>query len=368
MASATRAEPLSAPLAARVLEQAFERADRHRASALGLLGVTAVVGLLGFGADGAPVVHGLLAAWWLLHVAWAVSVRAAFPSGVCQKVEVAVEFVAAFATVGAASAEAELANAVWLIPFARAVAWLPRRPARVIAARWSLIGAHLAVALHLVSTGTLPGAAVIVALLLGQVLTLNVSTQLMQQRLELEAETQTLHAELERAALGREHDRIARELHDGVGADLVALMLALRARGPQVEAFTQQVLTLLEELRSVVWAIRGGRGSLAEFEKLVRARARIALPATHIDTTLPLLQRGQGVEPQAALAMLAAVTAVLERATAPATLTVALEGIPSLAVTLHFPVVEAPDLSTLAPPGAPVSVTANASQIRLELR
>lgn len=367
MAAATRAEVLSAQVAARDIEEAFEVADRRRASTSGVLGVTALIALLWFAAAGAASVQGLLALWWVLHVAWAATVGAGHGSRARHHLELATELVAACATVGAASAGPALVNVVWLIPFARAVAWLPRRPARVAAARWSLIGAHLVLTLQLVSAGQLPAAAVIVALLLGQVLVLNVSTQLMQQRVELDAEAHALHAELERSALHREQDRIARELHDGLGAELVALLLALRARGPQVEAYTQQVLTLLEELRSVVWAIRGGRGSLAEFEKLVRAKARITLPTTTIVTTMPPLQRGQVIEPQATLAMLAAVQAVLDLANAPANLEVALESQPSLSVTLRFPELERPDVSRLTEQMTSVSCTATASQIRLEL-
>jgi hypothetical protein len=84
---------------------------------------------------------------------------------------------------------------------------------------------------------------------------------------------------LERELLGLEvgslRDRIAREIHDGVGADLLAIVLQLRreaARDLKAGAMAEEAQGVLEELRSVVWSLKGEHGTLGELGKLLAVK------------------------------------------------------------------------------------------------
>ncbi|MDP3153597.1 MAG: histidine kinase [Archangium sp.] len=83
---------------------------------------------------------------------------------------------------------------------------------------------------------------------------------------------------LDRTSLGLEvtnlRGRAARELHDGVGADVMALVLQLRdasARDPKAAGLAQRAEQVLAGLRSVVWWLRKEEGTVGELAKLVDA-------------------------------------------------------------------------------------------------
>lgn len=367
MGPAPRSEGLRAEATARYVESALEEADRTRSSALWVVSLTAVVATLWHldAQRGQSALKVLLALWWLVAVASSIAVRLTGSTRWVRGLAVLEEVVGAWASVVAVFASAPpLVSPVWLVTVARSFAWLPRRGEAVLAGRWGRITAHLALAGWWAGTEHLSGAAIILALLATQMVVLEISTQLVRQRLELAAEAEGLHVELESLQMRQENDRIARELHDGLGAELVALMLSLRGKGPSAEAHTRQVLNLLEELRSVVWALRGGRGSFSEFEKLLCARARMTVSA-HVVASSELRDRAAVVEPDAAIAILAAVHEVLSKAAALAGLSdlrISLEARPTLAVTLHFPGAPSGTIAALlegtpaAPGSPPVSV------------
>lgn len=83
---------------------------------------------------------------------------------------------------------------------------------------------------------------------------------------------------LDRMLLGLEvtnlRGRAARELHDGVGADVMALVLQLRdasACNPAASGLGQRAERVMATLRSVVWWLRKEEGTLGELNKLVDA-------------------------------------------------------------------------------------------------
>lgn len=83
---------------------------------------------------------------------------------------------------------------------------------------------------------------------------------------------------LDRTSLGLEvtnlRGRAARELHDGVGADVMALVLQLRDasdRDPKAVGLAQRAEQVLAGLRSVVWWLRKEEGTVGELAKLVDA-------------------------------------------------------------------------------------------------
>lgn len=300
----------------RISVRALAETDRRRSSRLWLLVVSAVVVSLWFvPVQQAELAHRLsLGLWWGTLLAWAFAVRRPRATRVAQALEVAAELAASVAATVTIFASGTLTTPVWLVSFGRAFAWWPRRRPVVLATRWGLVATHLALAGAWALSGRLSGVVVVLALLVGELVVLQVSTQLLGQRLDLEAEGELLHRELEGLILRRDHERIAREVHDGLGAELVALNLSLRNKGPRAKASQDKVLTLLEELRSVVWSLRGGHGSLSEFEKIVRARARARLPSVALSTSLGPGQSAVRVEPEVAFAALAALEELVSAA------------------------------------------------------
>lgn len=86
---------------------------------------------------------------------------------------------------------------------------------------------------------------------------------------------------LEQALLASEvaqvRERMARELHDGVGAEITALFLQLRGQAeavPQAAALAASAQLALEELRTAVLMLSGDRGTLGELAKLLDATGR----------------------------------------------------------------------------------------------
>lgn len=342
MGAAPRSIALKTDANTRFFERACEAADRNRSSPLWLVGMTAIVAALWF----MPVERAqvglriLLAVWWGSWATWVVSRHA-------KRVEVFVEVIAAIASVAAIFAAGSLSTPVWLLAFVRSFAWLPRRKLVARAGRYATIAAHLALAVSCIAEGQPAAALIVVAMLAGQIVVQLVSSQLLQQRLELEAEGEELHRELERIHVQRDRERIAREIHDGLGAELVALNISLRSKGPTLTGLQERVVALLEELRSVTWSLRGGSGSLAEFEKVVGAQLRTALPAAKVLTATNVAHRSSIVDPEAALATLATLQAAasqaakLDRVTEvqvelsapPLTMTVRMQGAPREAMT-----------------------------------
>lgn len=101
------------------------------------------------------------------------------------------------------------------------------------------------------------------------------TTRLESAAARVRVERDLLEREGHQAQLGSLRARMARELHDGVGADIMALVLTLRrdARSePSAAALSEEAQRILEDLRGVVWSLKNEQGTLGELAKLVDAR------------------------------------------------------------------------------------------------
>ncbi|MBX3186148.1 MAG: hypothetical protein KF819_03995 [Labilithrix sp.] len=95
----------------------------------------------------------------------------------------------------------------------------------------------------------------------------------------LERERDELAARIAEAALREERLRIARELHDGIGASLTAILWrSLRldreiGGDARLLALSTRARSALDELRAAMWALHASRRSWAEVVHYVRERA-----------------------------------------------------------------------------------------------
>ncbi len=97
------------------------------------------------------------------------------------------------------------------------------------------------------------------------------------------AERDILMRRMAAMQLDAERTRIARDLHDGVGADLTALVLTLRSIREdmggepvtaEIDAVVERASRGMEDLRGVVWALRTDDGSWQELIEHLRAAGR----------------------------------------------------------------------------------------------
>ncbi len=100
-------------------------------------------------------------------------------------------------------------------------------------------------------------------------------------------ERDLLERELLRLEVSTVRERIAREIHDGIGADVMALLLELR-RSAQSEVLAGEAQEVLDDLRTVVWSLRSG-GTIAEMGKLLDATCRRLCPKAYTRSSSPAL-------------------------------------------------------------------------------
>ncbi|MBX7097731.1 MAG: hypothetical protein K1X89_08465 [Myxococcaceae bacterium] len=161
------------------------------------------------------------------------------------------------------------------------------------------------------ATGRTGDAIVVVLALVGnfvaQTMTAGPTWSATRSRVERDLLEQTLLA----SEVAQVRERMARELHDGVGAEITALFLQLRGhaeRVPQAATLAASAQLALEELRTVVLMLSGERGTLGELAKLLDATCRRLCGAT-VDCERVQLEQGPG-ETLAAPVAFAAVRAL----------------------------------------------------------
>lgn len=129
-----------------------------------------------------------------------------------------------------------------------------------------------------------PGGA-LVALCIGAIglytyTTLSVAARRLSETIE---ERDRLAAQLGELQLQAERARIARDLHDGVGAELAALIWRARrlqaeldreGGGGELRALEERVYAGVDELRAIVWALRSAPLPLPEWLQQVQDRCR----------------------------------------------------------------------------------------------
>lgn len=150
--------------------------------------------------------------------------------------------------------------------------------------RWVHRGAYMAmpliVALIFERRGQRDDALLSIVLGIGALIILRVTTDATFERVRSRLRISELERQLERS-------RIAMELHDGIGADLTAVVLRARAAAQGTSGIERETLdalvararATLAELRSVVWAMRAPSVSTAALLEQVRTRAAELVPS-----------------------------------------------------------------------------------------
>ncbi len=112
------------------------------------------------------------------------------------------------------------------------------------------------------------------------------------RQLELERDRERLRQRVASLAVVEERERIARDLHDGLGASLTAAVWqARRTESPSIMAIEDRLLGCLDELGALVWTTRRNDRDLVAFWSHLRARCDDLFGAeVRIDYTL----RGDG--------------------------------------------------------------------------
>lgn len=141
-------------------------------------------------------------------------------------------------------------------------------------------------AVHL-SGGDVPGAALTVVMTLAGVMGFTYGQSFMKRVRALSADRLRLLDELGRVRLAEDRRRIARDLHDGLGADLAAIAWrsAALAQRPgseplaaELAALTARATAGIDEIRSVVWATGSESQAWSDIVAYLRGRAHELAP------------------------------------------------------------------------------------------
>ena len=182
---------------------------------------------------------------------------------------------------------------LWLVVLARSFSWLPVSRDRSRRTIFILIMVHagLAIAFCMASQ---PADAFITGLMLGGAMLGHLITAPAHlHALTVRAERDRLDLDLRVATREREHDRLARELHDGLGADAMALLLRLRRAAEQQESpaalqLAAQAQRIVADLRSIIVTLRNGQGTFGELARLVDGRCRPLCGAAAFSATVAI--------------------------------------------------------------------------------
>lgn len=161
---------------------------------------------------------------------------------------------------------------------------------------WGIAPVHLglplligAVRLH---EGDVPGAALTVVMSLAGMMGYTYGRSFVNRLRELAADRLRLMSDLNQLRLAEDRRRIARDLHDGLGAELAAIAwrsaaLAHKAGtaplGDELRALTARASSGIDEIRSVVWAADASERPWSEVVAYVRGRARELAPEGRIE-------------------------------------------------------------------------------------
>lgn len=258
--------------------------------AVGLSVVLSDTSLLGLITPGRAVA--LIGAWWLIFETANFTFWWLGPShGVARAASMLDEMGRSAGLMAMLSLSGSAALIFYIASLVRGFAWHPV-PVREV---WRGVAAsfisHAGVAVVCLQMGHAENAALVMlafsAFAIGRAMTGYSLARSVRARVERDV----LERELLRLEVSTVRDRIARELHDGIGADVMALLLQLR-RSAQNESnaalLAGQAQEVLDDLRTVVWSLRSG-GTLSEMGKLVDATCRRLCPKAYKRTTSPEL-------------------------------------------------------------------------------
>jgi len=139
---------------------------------------------------------------------------------------------------------------------------------------------RLDMAYGLGAAAALAAAAAVAAVLLGQAVAAFARTQLdlrrvvRTQREEIATKSQALEQEMRRSAILEERQRLARDMHDGIGGQLVSLIARVRSRRVDIAQVERELVGGLAELRLVVDSLDATGDTLAEALGVFRSRVQ----------------------------------------------------------------------------------------------
>ncbi len=102
------------------------------------------------------------------------------------------------------------------------------------------------------------------------------------QRQELDRKARALQLEVRQRGILEERQRLARDMHDGIGGQLTSLIARMRLRRVDPEQIERELVAGLAELRLIVDSLDAAGDSLAESLAIFRARTAPQLEATGI--------------------------------------------------------------------------------------
>ena len=95
-----------------------------------------------------------------------------------------------------------------------------------------------------------------------------------RQQAEIEAKSAALEQEMRRSAILEERQRLARDMHDGIGGQLVSLLARVRTRKISLDQMEEELVGGLSELRLLVDSLDAVGESLTEAMASFRSRIR----------------------------------------------------------------------------------------------
>lgn len=101
---------------------------------------------------------------------------------------------------------------------------------------------------------------------------LDLSRAVRRQRIEIEQANRALEVQTQRAAILEERQRLARDVHDGVGGTLASLLARIRMRRIDIGQIESELVGGLADLRLIVDSMDATGGSLATALAVFRAR------------------------------------------------------------------------------------------------
>lgn len=197
------------------------------------------------------------------------------------------------------------ASVVWVAAMADAFEWRPKSTRRRAVALAVLVTPFVVLATAFALAGKTGDAWLTVLVLLASTIGHLMSARMAASNAQVRAERDAIELRLREALLRQDRERLARELHDGIGADIMALVFRLRREAratssAQTARLAERAQGLLDELRGVVWSLRNEQGTLAELGKLIDATCRSVGRDVRYARTTPLASSQTPIGPRAA--------------------------------------------------------------------
>jgi signal transduction histidine kinase len=198
---------------------------------------------------------------------------------------------------------------LWLIGMVSSFALTAKPPRRRALDLVLIVASHIALVFAFLVERHVAGAWLTVLVLLASTSAQTMSARTAARTARVRAERNVLERRLRDATLRGDREKMARELHDGIGADVMALVLRLqraarKGDNPKAGALANKARDLLDELRAVVWSLRNQQGTLAELGKLIDATCRGIRGEIAYERVTPLAVAEARIGPSAALAAL----------------------------------------------------------------